>query len=61
MPNRHLEPGGLQGLRQSDAWCGQSHKEELNDLDNYDGVITHLEPDILECEMGLRKQHYEQS
>ena len=28
MPNRHLEPGGLQGLRQSDAWCGQSHKEE---------------------------------
>ena len=37
------------------------YKEELNDLDNHDGVITHLEPDILECEMGLRKQHYEQS
>ena len=27
------------------------YKEELNDLDNYDGVITHLEPDILECEV----------
>ena len=25
-------------------------KEELNDPDNHDGVITHLEPDILECE-----------
>ena len=26
-------------------------KKDLNDLDNYDGVITHLEPDILECEV----------
>ena len=24
----------------------------LNDLDNPDGVITHLEPDILECEVN---------
>ena len=23
----------------------------LNDSDNHDGVITHLEPDILECEV----------
>ena len=27
------------------------YKEELHDLDNHDGVITHLEPDILECEV----------
>ena len=27
------------------------YKEDLNDLDNHDGVITHLEPDILECEV----------
>ena len=26
------------------------YKKDLNDLDNHDGVITHLEPDILECE-----------
>ena len=26
-------------------------KKYLNDTDNYDGVITHLEPDILECEV----------
>ena len=25
------------------------HKEDLYDPDNRDGVITHLEPDILEC------------
>ena len=34
----------------------QEYTEELNkkglhDPDNYDGVITHLEPDILECEV----------
>ena len=23
----------------------------LNDLDNHDGVVSHLEPDILECEV----------
>ena len=27
------------------------HKKGLNDLDNHDGVITYLEPDILECEV----------
>ena len=26
-------------------------KKELHDQDNNDGVITHLEPDILECEV----------
>ena len=25
------------------------YKKDLHDPDNYDGVITHLEPDILEC------------
>ena len=27
------------------------HKNDLHDLDNHDGVITHLEPNILECEV----------
>ena len=27
------------------------YKEGLNDSDNHDGVITHLEPDILECKV----------
>ena len=26
-------------------------KKDLQDPDNHDGVITHLEPDILECEV----------
>ena len=27
------------------------YKKDLHDTDNHDGVITHLEPDILECEV----------
>ena len=27
------------------------HKKDLHDQDNHDGVITHLEPDILDCEV----------
>ena len=29
------------------------YKKDLHDPDNYDDVITHLEPDILECEASL--------
>ena len=27
------------------------YKKDLHDTDNHDGVITHLEPDVLECEV----------
>ena len=37
------------------------YKRDLHNPDDYDGVIAYLEPDILECEVGLRKHHYEQS
>ena len=38
------------------------YKKDLHDPDNHNGVITDLEPDILECQVrgGLRKHHYEQ-
>ena len=44
-------------------YIGELYKKDLPDLDNHNGVITHLEPDILESEVkgGLRKHHYEQS
>ena len=29
----------------------EPHKKDLHNPDNHDGVITHLEPDILECEV----------
>ena len=39
------------------------YKKDLNEQDNHDSVITHLEPDILECEVNsaFRKHHYKQS
>ena len=38
------------------------YKKDLHNPDNHDGVITHLEPDILEGgQVGLRKHHYEHS
>ena len=30
------------------------YKKDLHDPDNHNGVITHLEPDILECEVNIR-------
>ena len=29
----------------------ERYKKDLQDKDNHDGVINHLEPDILECEV----------
>ena len=38
-------------------------KKDLNDPDNHNGVITHLEPDKIECKVkwALGKHHYKQS
>ena len=32
-------------------YTGELYKKDLHDQDNHNGVITHLEPDILECEV----------
>ena len=32
-------------------YTGELYKKELHDPDDHNGVITHLEPDILECEV----------
>ena len=37
----------LEGVKQ---YTEEPYKKDLHDPDNHDGVITHLEPDILECE-----------
>ena len=31
------------------------HKKDLHDQDQHDGMITHLDPDILECEVTTNK------
>ena len=37
--------------QQSTSRTGELNKKDLHDPDNHYGVITHLEPDILECEV----------
>ena len=38
-------------LRRGGKNTEELYKKVLHDPDNHDGVITHLEPDILECEV----------
>ena len=38
-------------LRRGGKNTQKYRKKDLNDPDNHDGVITHLEPDILDCEV----------
>ena len=59
----HAKMGSIQdrnGMDQTEAedikkrwheYTEELYKKDLNDPDNHDGVITHLEPDILECEV----------
>ena len=38
-------------IKRWQEYTEELYKTDLHDPDNYDGVITHLEPDILECEV----------
>ena len=37
--------------RRWQEYAEELYKKDLLDPDNHDGMITHLEPDILECEV----------
>ena len=44
--------------RRRQEYTEELYKEGLNDPDNHDGVITHLEPDPgMRSQVGLRKNH----
>ena len=38
-------------IKRWQEYTEELYKEYLNGLDNHDGVITHLEPDVLGCEV----------
>ena len=38
-------------IKRRQEYTEEQYKKELHDPDNHDGVITHLEPDILECKV----------
>ena len=37
--------------KRGQEYTEELYKKDLYDQDNHDGMITHLEPDILECEV----------
>ena len=38
-------------IKRWQEYTEELYKKDLHESDNHDGVITHLEPDILECEV----------
>ena len=38
-------------IKRWQEYTEELYKKDFHDPDNHDGVITHLEPDILECEV----------
>ena len=38
-------------MKRWQEYTKELYKKDLHDTDNHDGMITHLEPDILECEV----------
>ena len=44
-------------------YTAELYKKDLHNVNKHDGVTTHLEPDILECEVkwALGKHHHKQS
>ena len=48
-------------IKRWQEYTEELYKKVFHDPDNHDDVITHLESDILECEVleSLRKYHYE--
>ena len=44
-------PNRREDIKKWQEYTGELYKKDLHDPDNYDGVITYLEPDILDCEV----------
>ena len=44
-------PNRSKDIKKWQEYTEELYKKDLHDPDNHDGVITHLEPDILECEV----------
>ena len=40
-----------EAIKRWQEYIEELHKKDLNDPDNHDGLITHLETDILECKV----------
>ena len=51
----HLKTNKFNNLKKKKRWqeyTEELYKKSFNNLDNHDGIITHLQPDILKCEVN---------
>ena len=46
-----MDPTEAENIKRWQEYTEELYKKDLQDPDNHDGMITHLEPDILECEV----------
>ena len=47
----NMDPTEAKDIKRWQEYTEELYKKDLHDLGNHDGVITHLEPDILECKV----------
>ena len=53
-----MDPTETEDIKKRWQEYTELYRKDLNDPGSHNGVITHLEPDILKREVGLRKHHY---
>ena len=46
-----MDPTEAEDIKRWQEYTEELYKKDLHDPDNHDGMITHLEPDILECDV----------
>ena len=51
MDRNSMDLTEAEDIKKWQEYTEEMYKKDLHDQDNHDGVITHLEPDILECEV----------
>ena len=56
----HMDLTEVEDIKRWQEYTEELYKKDLHDPDNHNDVITHLEPDILECD-DKRDRHYRQS
>ena len=47
-----MDPTEAEDIKRWQEYTEELYKKDLHDPDNHNGVITHLEPDILECKVN---------
>ena len=46
-----MDPTEAEDIKKCSEYTKELHKKDLHDPDNHDGLVNHLEPDILECKV----------